>query len=164
MPHVIAKTWGRPRACKTGLDPGKWELMDSNDEKLFARRGVQNKSIDIMNFESKRGWGKEGLSPDEYNDAFIAVDSYPCGELTVKNPDAGRALEGLDGGVVKDFEASRNEQIAVALFRYGYNHRSQENLPIFDDYDGIEKLPPDQLDAIHECALDGKLDCSLGNL
>lgn len=159
MPHQIATVWGKTRECNVDIDPG-WTLVGDNVEgveKTFARHDEENKSINIMRIEGKRGWGGLKQGDDEWNEAFIAGDSYPCGELDKNNPAVINAFE--SGAGVEKIDDFNDEGIAEELFNYGYNHRSQENLPVFDNYDAVGNLSGSQLDKLWKCGEDHE-DCS----
>jgi hypothetical protein len=131
------------------------DIDEDSAETKWVKHDSKKKAIDIVKFEGKRGWGGLKEDNDEYNEAFINYDSYPCGELTLKNPGMKSAAEDMN-----DFGSKKDEDRADALFEYGYNHRSQEHVPIFDgSFDDTNDLKlKNKLDKIVECVVDAEIE------
>jgi len=163
MPHSIETPTGKVRKCNTDLDPG-WTLYDDDDEeKVFVRHDEKNKAMDILVFDAKRGYGEMEKDDPEYNEAMIATDSYPCGDLDLDNPKVRRSIEGISFSPTDDEGNPFDESIAMSMFRYGYNYSSQEYLALFDDFDKVDSLNEKQLDNAWECGID-RMNCSLDDL
>lgn len=163
MPHAIEVPSGKARSCKTDLEEG-WNLYDDDeDEKVYLRNDEEKNTIDVLVFDAKRGYGGFEEDDPEYNEAMIATDSYPCGDLDLDNPKVQRAIEGISFSNTDEEGNPFDEEKAMAMYRYGYNYSSQEYLSIFDDFDKVETLNQEQLDNAWECGVD-RVNCSIDDL